>query len=242
MSTNSAIEWTEATWNPIAGCTPVSPGCLNCYAAKMAYRLEKMGQSKYTDLTRLKNGVRTFNGRLNYDIPSLQIPLNRKTPTTYFVNSMSDLFHDDVPFEFIEKVFDVMWQTEHVFQILTKRPKNMAHAVDRLLHPGLSDKMLENIWLGTSVENRASLHRIDELRTCRAVIRFLSCEPLLEDLGDIDLTGIHWVIAGGESGGNEKSPARPMHRQWARNLRDKCIAAKVPFFFKQWGRVGSVRG
>jgi protein gp37 len=235
MSTNSNIEWTEATWNPIAGCTPVSPGCLNCYAATMAHRLDKMGQKKYRGLTVLRNGVRTFNGKITLDEEALEIPLKRTKPTVYFVNSMSDLFHEDVPLTFVEKVFDVMWQTEHVFQILTKRPDRMACAIDALLSPALADKMLENIWLGTSVENQACMKRINQLRGCRAVIRFLSLEPLLEDLGAIDLRGISWVIVGGESGGSTKSPARPCNVAWIKSIVEQCQAAEVPVFVKQFG-------
>jgi protein gp37 len=231
MSTGTGIEWTEATWNPIAGCTPVSPGCLNCYAATMSARLAAMGQQKYVGLTVKRDGRQVFNGRINFDEAALSIPLKRKPPTMYFVNSMSDLFHEDVPQEFVARVFDTMWQTEHVYQILTKRPDRMACSIDALLYPALADKMLENIWLGTSVEGVAQLNRINQLRGCRAVVRFLSLEPLLEDLGGLNLRGIHWVIVGGESG----VKARPCNVDWVRSIVRQCQAAAVPVFVKQLG-------
>lgn len=206
MSTNSGIEWTEATWNPIAGCTPVSSGCLHCYAATMSHRLEGMGQEKYRGLTVLRNGVRTFNGQIHFDEEALLIPLRRRKPTVYFVNSMSDLFHKDVPFEFIDKVFAVMALCpQHTFQVLTKRPKRMAEYLNTARRANhiwqtvgtIDPQVLEiegtdvqwphnipiNVWLGTSVENQQCAdERIPHLLKCPAAVRFLSCEPLLSDI------------------------------------------------------------
>lgn len=204
MSSNSAIEWTEATWNPIAGCTPVSPGCLNCYAATMSHRLDSMGQAKYAGLTVLRNGVRTFNGKISFDEAALSIPLKRKKPCVYFVNSMSDLFHEAVPFEFVDKVFSVMAMTpRHVYQVLTKRPERMAEylgshdvglrwamaycRMDGGSLPPVDDahrwtnQGLPNVWLGTSCENQKTANeRIPHLLNCPAAIRFISAEPLLD--------------------------------------------------------------
>lgn len=252
MSNNSGIEWTGSTWNPLTGCTPVSAGCKNCYAAKMTKRLAAMGQAKYQGLL---NSAGQFNGKINFDDDALSIPLKRRKPTTWFVNSMSDLFHEAVSFEFVDQVFSVMALCpQHTFQVLTKRPERMREYVggDPIARGYLVGKATDkfgglpttkgffgaesrwqwpfaNVWLGTSVENQSVLHRIDELRGCPAVVRFLSLEPLLEDLGAINLEGIDWVICGGESG----SGARPMHPDWARELRDQCVAAGVPFFMKQ---------
>ena len=218
--TRSKIEWTEQTWNPVAGCTWVSPGCDNCYAARMTRRLEAMGHAKYAGLTTTKH----FNGKIRTDDKSLDIPLNRKKPTMWFVNSMSDLFHKDVPFEFIDKVFAVMaLAKQHTFQVLTKRPQWMYEFVRKhLCRDGVlylrshhddvriyGSWPLPNVWLGTSVENRDTMHRIDTLRECQAAVRFLSLEPLLEDLGEIDLHGINWVIVCGESGPGARRRIRP---------------------------------
>lgn len=219
MATTSRIEWTEQTWNPVVGCTKLSPGCAHCYAETMAVRLKAMGAEGYD---------RGFELRL---LPErLEQPLLRKKPTIYFVNSMSDLFHEDVPFEYIEQVFEVIRQTpRHTYQILTKRADRMAKFWGRR-------KVPENAWLGVSVENRKhGVPRIDELRTIKASIRFLSVEPLLEDVGQLNLRGIHWVIVGGESG----PKARPMQRQWVESLRDQCEDRDVAFFFKQWGGWGA---
>lgn len=215
MSTKSAIEWTEQTWNPTIGCTKISPGCAHCYAEAMAKRLQAIGMRGY------ENG---FTISLLED--RLAQPLQRKKPTMYFVNSMSDLFHKDIPDEYLGKVFSVMANTpHHIYQILTKRADRMS---DYLLGKNIPD----NIWLGVTVENREhGLPRIDFLRRLDAKVRFLSCEPLLEDLGAIDLTDIHWVIVGGESG----PKARPMKKQWAISLQDTCKKQNVAFFFKQWG-------
>ncbi|BBA35083.1 Gp37Gp68 family protein [Methylocaldum marinum] len=219
MSGNSKIEWTEQTWNPTVGCTKVSPGCKNCYAESMALRLQAMGLKGY------ENGF-----RLSLRPERLLEPLGRRKPTIYFVNSMSDLFHEKVPFDYVARVFDIMREAEqHTFQVLTKRAERMAaFCAGREIPP--------NIWLGVSVENkRHGLPRIDALRNVNATIRFLSIEPLLEDLGHMDLTGIHWVIVGGESG----SRARPMRAEWVDNVRRQCLNANVAFFFKQWGAWGA---
>lgn len=215
----SRIEWTERTWNPVVGCTKVSPGCAHCYAETMAKRLRAIGTPGY------ENGF-----ILSMRPERLREPLIRKRPTVYFVNSMSDLFHEDIPFDFIDKVFEVIQNTpQHTFQILTKRASRMA------LYMSNKDAPF-NAWLGVSVENvKHGLPRIDVLRKVKASIRFLSIEPLLEPLGQIDLHGIDWVIVGGESG----LKARPMQKAWAESIREQCERDHVPFFFKQWGRWGS---
>ena len=219
MSTQSKIEWTEQTWNPTVGCTKVSPGCKNCYAETMARRLKAMGARGY------QNGF-----RLTLMPERLAEPLERRKPTVYFVNSMSDLFHEKAPFEYIRRVFDVMARApQHTFQVLTKRAERMAEFCRDLRIPS-------NVWLGVSVENRKyGVPRIDVLRRIRAEVRFLSIEPLLEDLGPIDLHGIHWVIVGGESG----VKARPMREVWVDGIKRQCEQADVAFFFKQWGAWGS---
>jgi protein gp37 len=215
MTTKSRIEWTEHTWNPVTGCTNVSPGCKNCYARVMAERLKAMNVPGYA------NG---FSVTLQPN--RLSEPLDRRKPTVYFVNSMSDLFHDAVPTDFIAKVLDVIGQTpHHRFQILTKRPTRMVKFFERREVPA-------NAWLGVSVENRKNgIPRIDLLRKIAAAISFLSIEPLLEPLGRFDLSDIHWAIVGGESG----TGARPMSVSWVRDIRDQCVQERVPFFFKQWG-------
>lgn len=215
MSTQSRIEWTEQTWNPTVGCTKISPGCKNCYAETMAKRLQAIGVRGYERGFRLT----LMPGRLAE-------PLDRQKPTVYFVNSMSDLFHDKVPFEYVERVFEVMRQAhQHTFQILTKRAERMAQYCQGRPLP-------RNAWLGVSVENRKhGLPRIDVLRRIPTTVRFLSVEPLLEDLGDIDLSDIHWVIVGGESGRR----ARPMRAEWVDRIKRQCDQLHVPFFFKQWG-------
>lgn len=219
MSTYSRIEWTEQTWNPTVGCTKVSPGCKNCYAEGMARRLRAMGLKGY------ENGF-----RLRLMPERLAEPLERRKPTVYFVNSMSDLFHERVPFDFVERVFRVMEQAHwHTFQVLTKRAERMEEFCRKRRVP-------PNAWLGVSVENRKhGVPRIDVLRRVDATIRFLSVEPLLEDVGRINLSGIHWVIVGGESGAR----ARPMRAEWAESVRRQCLDADVPFFFKQWGAWGA---
>lgn len=214
MSTGSAIEWTESTWNPLTGCTKISPGCKHCYAERMAYRLQAMGQPNYA------NG---FNLTLHEHV--LKAPLSWKKPQMIFVNSMSDLFHKDVPLDFVLKVFSVMKEASwHTFQVLTKR-------AERLLE---LDPVLEwtpNIWAGVSVERSDYRFRIDHLRQTRAYTKFLSLEPLLGPLPNLNLDGIHWVIVGGESGPG----ARPLQAEWVVDIRDQCLMAQTPFFFKQWG-------
>ncbi len=218
MSGKSRIEWTEQTWNPTSGCTKISPGCKHCYAETMAIRLKAMGAQGYA------NGF-----QLAIHPYRLAQPLKRKKPTTYFVNSMSDLFHENIPDAFLDDVFSVISKTpQHTFQILTKRS-------DRLPSYFTNRKCPKNVWLGVSVEDRTfGLPRIEGLRQVDANIRFLSVEPLLESLGNINLAGIHWVIVGGESGPR----ARPMQKEWVDEIRMQCEAENVAFFFKQWGGWG----
>lgn len=214
MATKSKIEWTESTWNPVTGCTKISPGCKNCYAERMAKRLQAMGQPNYA------------NGFLLTVHPHVvDAPLSWKAPQVIFVNSMSDLFHKDVPLAFIQKVFDVMTRAHwHQFQILTKRSGRLLQLDSRLAWAG-------NIWMGVSVETERYQHRIDDLRQTSAAVKFLSLEPLLGSLPALDLAGIDWVIVGGESGPR----ARPMDEEWVLEIRDQCVDQGVPFFFKQWG-------
>lgn len=219
MTTVSSIEWTEQTWNPTVGCTKISAGCKHCYAESMARRLKAMGAPGYE------------NGFALTLLPSrLDDPIKRKKPTMYFVNSMSDLFHERVPDEFIERVFDVILRTpQHTYQILTKRAARMARFFKNREVP-------RNAWMGVSVEDKKSgVPRIDYLRKVPATIRFLSVEPLLEHVGQLDLTGIHWVIVGGESG----PKARPMNKSWALAVQQQCETQNVAFFFKQWGGWGA---
>ena len=211
----SAIEWTEQTWNPTTGCTKISQGCKFCYAEVMAKRLQSMGIDKYKD---------GFKVRLHRDV--LDAPRKWK-PSIIFVNSMSDLFHEDIPLEYIQDVFEIMNEcTKHKFQILTKRSDLLAKYSDFL-------KWTDNIWMGVSVENQQVVHRIDDLRKCGAAIKFLSIEPLIERLPNLNLNKINWVIVGGESGWK----ARPMKKSWVIDIRNQCQAANIPFFFKQWGGV-----
>lgn len=219
MSTASKIEWTEQTWNPTTGCTKLSPGCKHCYAEMMAVRLQAMGASGYA------NGF-----ELTLQPHRLLQPLRRKKPTVYFVNSMSDLFHEGVPDDYLDQVFDVIRKTpHHTYQILTKRAERLPEYFRGKACP-------ENVWLGVSVEDKKyGVPRLDYLRQVEAKIRFASVEPLLEDLGPVDFTGIHWVIVGGESG----SKARPMQESWAENVRLYAKAAGAAYFFKQWGTWGA---
>jgi protein gp37 len=219
MATGTNIEWTEMTWNPTVGCTKISPGCKNCYAEKMAERLMAMSTPGYEngfELTLLPN--------------RLEDPLKRKKPTVYFVNSMSDLFHEDVPFAYIDSVFDVINRAHwHTFQILTKRADRFAQYFETRTAPA-------NAWLGVSVEDQKyGIPRIDLLRTVNATVRFLSVEPLLEGLGDLNLADIHWVIVGGESG----PKARPMKQEWVESIQLQCEEQGAAFFFKQWGGWGA---
>lgn len=214
MAQLSSIEWTEATWNPLTGCTKISPGCKHCYAERMALRLKAMGQPNYANGFALALHTHVLNA-----------PLHWKKPRRVFVNSMSDLFQDGVPIDFIRRAFEVMEKAaHHQFQILTKR-------AERLARLSRSLTWAPNVWMGVSVESTKYVQRIDLLRQTNAHVKFLSIEPLLGPLGKLDLSGIDWVIVGGESGPR----ARPMHPEWAREVRDQCIASGVPFFFKQWG-------
>lgn len=225
MATNSKIEWTEATWNPVAGCTILSPGCTNCYAMRLASRLAVMGQHKYVGTTRISGDRPKWNGKVKMDVPSLGIPRGWKKGRLIFVNSMSDLFHELVPLSFIKSVFEVMADTpQHTYQVLTKRSERLEGLSKKLPWP-------DNVWMGVSVESADYTHRIDHLRRTKAKTKFLSLEPLLGPLDELDLRGIHWAIVGGESGPG----ARPMPEDWVRSIRDQCISADVPFHFKQWG-------
>jgi protein gp37 len=227
MAGSSDIEWTEATWNPIAGCTIVSPGCTNCYAMRMAARLQAMGMNKYAGTTRKSGRRHVWTGLVNTDHDALSAPLQWRKPQRIFVNSMSDLFQADVDEGFISRVWRVMERAHwHSFQILTKRPDRMLNVLSRPDFP-----MLPNVWLGTSVENADYLSRIDVLRRVPARVRFISFEPLLGPICNPDLTDIQWAIVGGESGPR----ARLMEPGWAEELRDACRRQGVAFFFKQWG-------
>jgi protein gp37 len=227
MAGLSDIEWTEATWNPVAGCSMVSPGCTNCYAMRMAARLNAMGLKKYAGTTRKSGKRAVWTGKVNFDKHSLSAPLDWKKPRRIFVNSMSDLFQDKVPEAFVHSVWQVMEKAHwHTFQILTKRPERMLEILGRGKLP-----LLKNVWLGASVENEEVVHRIDTLRKVPAQVRFISFEPLLGPIFDPDLSGIHWAIVGGESGPG----ARPIEAWWVEALRDACLEQDVAFFFKQWG-------
>ena len=216
MATNSPIEWTDATWNPVTGCSKISPGCKHCYAEKMANRLKAMGQANY------RNGF-----ELTLQPQMLELPLHWKTPKRIFVNSMSDLFHVDVPLSYIKQVFEVMRRAHwHQFQVLTKRAERIEELSTQL-------NWEPNIWMGVSVENQKYAYRIDHLRKTGAHVKFLSIEPLIGPVGKLNLRGIDWVIVGGESGPG----ARPMDDNWATGIRDQCQKANVAFFFKQWGGV-----
>lgn len=265
MSEKSAIEWTDATWNPVLGCSKVSEGCRGCYAILQAWMKQSNPNAKvreaYAGLVEKRpDGSLNWTGKVNCIPERLTVPLGWKKPKRIFVNSLSDLFHDDVPDAFIDQVFAVMaWASHHTFQILTKRPERMAaylsapdveHRIEMAMCDvcGMQEKApcgfpgddcglmgtvlpLDNVWLGTSVEDDRVRYRVDELRTVPAAIRFLSVEPMLGPLDELNLDGIHWVITGGESG----KDARPCHPEWVRDLRDQCQRAGVAFFHKQWG-------
>ncbi|MFC1844826.1 DUF5131 family protein [Thermodesulfobacteriota bacterium] len=214
MAFNSEIEWTEATWNPVTGCSQVSDGCLHCYAYRMAKRLQAMGNKRY------QNG---FNVTLHHDL--VELPLKWKKPRVIFVNSMSDLFHKKVPDSFIKSVFQTMAKApQHTFQVLTKR-------AERLVEISQSLDWTDNIWMGVTVESGDYKNRINLLRKVPASIRFLSIEPMIASVGELNLAGIDWVVVGGESGPG----ARPMEKSWVESVKDQCLANNVPFFFKQWG-------
>jgi protein gp37 len=220
MAVKSSIEWTESTWNPSTGCDAISPGCENCYAERMSYRLKAMGQRKYRNGFKLTTHPNTLN-----------LPLRWKKPQRIFVNSMSDLFHDQVPIEYIQRVFSTMRRAHwHQFQVLTKRSGRLLALNEQIDWPS-------NVWMGVSVESAAYKSRIDHLRRTDAVVKFLSLEPLIDDLGTLNLDNIDWVIVGGESGPG----ARPMEKKWVDCICRQCTAYDVPFFFKQWGGVQKKR-
>jgi protein gp37 len=220
MAANSSIEWTDSTWNPVSGCTKISLGCKHCYAERLAKRLQAMGVENY------RNGF-----GLTLQPQMLNLPLHWSKPRTIFVNSMSDLFHKDIPLEYIRRVFDIMERAHwHRFQILTKRAERLAELDHKLTWPS-------NVWMGVSIESEDYISRIGLLRQTSAKMKFLSLEPLLGPLPKLDLSFIHWVIVGGESG----PKARPVKRQWVIDIRDQCVKQNVPFFFKQWGGVNKRR-
>lgn len=224
---DTSIEWTDATWNPVAGCAIITPGCTNCYAMRMAARLEAMSVQKYAGLTRKSGGRYIWTGRIALDEASLEVPKRWRKPRKIFVNSMSDLFHPDVPEDFIGRVWLAMAATpQHVFQILTKRPERMREVLARI-----APTPLPHVWLGTSVEDNAVAGRLDDLRATPAAVRFVSFEPLIGSVSDAHLASIHWAIVGGESGPR----ARPMNEEWVDEIYDMCAEAGTAFFFKQWG-------
>lgn len=223
MADRSTIEWTEATWNPTTGCDRVSAGCDNCYALALAKRLKAMGAAKYQADGDPRTSGPGFDVTLHPD--ALTVPYRWKSPRVVFVNSMSDLFHARVPLPFVQRVFQVMADTpQHTYQVLTKRARRLRQVADKLEWP-------PNLWVGVSVETDKELPRVDDLRQVPAAVRFLSCEPLLGPLNGLNLDGIHWVIAGGESGPRH----RPLEEEWVTAIRDTCQDTGVAFFFKQWG-------
>lgn len=229
MAGLSDIEWTDATWNPVSGCRIISPGCTNCYAMRMAARLQAMEHPAYEGVTRKSGGRPKWTGRIHLNEAALDVPLKWRAPRKIFVNSMSDLFQDGVPDAFISRVWDVMVRADrHVFQILTKRPENMLRVVTEN-----SLAVRPNIWLGASVESAAFKCRVADLREVPATVRFISFEPLISGIGRVNLSGIHWAIVGGESGPR----ARPMKTEWVDNIESECRRYGVAFFFKQWGGV-----
>ncbi|MEU4626902.1 phage Gp37/Gp68 family protein [Actinoplanes sp. NPDC023801] len=223
MATRTAIEWTEVTWNPTTGCDRISDGCDNCYALTLAKRLKAMGAAKYQQDGDPRTSGPGFGLAVHHE--ALQQPYKWRSPSVVFVNSMSDLFHARIPLDFVRDVFAIIADTpQHTYQVLTKRSARLRKIADQLDWPA-------NLWMGVSVEDDSVLTRIDDLREVPAAVRFVSCEPLLGPLEEIDLTGLHWVIAGGESGPRH----RPIDPAWVTGLRDRCVEAQVPFFFKQWG-------
>ncbi len=236
MAQTSSIEWTESTWNPIVGCSKVSDGCAHCYAERMAKRLAAMARAKVAagerpgrtaNYAKVINAKGRWNGEVFLDESAVEEPLRWRLPRVIFVNSMSDLFHENVPLDFIRRIFDVMARCpQHTFQVLTKRPHLAAEYSPML-------DWADNVWMGTSVESAAVVERVSDLRRTAARIKFLSVEPLLGPIPRLPVAGIDWVIVGGESGPG----ARPMQAEWVRAIRDRCQARGVPFFFKQWGGV-----
>lgn len=233
MAGQTEIEWTDVTWNPVSGCRIMSAGCTNCYAMRMAARLQAMGLENYSGTTR-KSGERyVWTGKVHLLESVLDVPLTWKKPRLVFVNSMSDLFQDAVPFSYVDRIWDVMERAQmHTFQVLTKQPDRMAEYLKSRRKPPL-----KNVWVGTSVESSEVVGRISQLRKCRATVRFISFEPLIGSVGKLRLGGIHWAIVGGESGPR----ARPMSPLWAEEIFDQCVAQDVAFFFKQWGGVNKKR-
>lgn len=216
MALNSKIEWTEATWNPATGCTKISDGCFNCYAERLAHRLKAMGNRRYAN---------EFKVTLHHDL--VDLPLNWREPKFVFVNSMSDLFHEQIPVEFIQRIFRTMEKADrHVFQILTKRSQRLLDVSPKISWPS-------NVWMGVTVESQKYVHRIHDLQRVPAKMKFLSIEPLLSAIPELPLNGIDWVIVGGESGPR----CRSVQKEWVRDIRDQCVKKRVPFFFKQWGGV-----
>jgi protein gp37 len=223
----TSIEWTDATWNPVAGCSVLTAGCTNCYAMRMAARLEMMGVEKYRGLTRKSGGRAVWTGKITLDELALSAPSRWPKPRKVFVNSMSDLFHPDVPVEFIRRVWATMESTRrHTYQILTKRPERMASLLS-----SEDFSVLPNVWLGTSIEDSRVLYRLDQLRQVPANVRFVSMEPLIGSVADADLRHVHWVIVGGESGPR----AREMKPEWVDEIEALCRRYGAAFFFKQWG-------
>jgi protein gp37 len=224
---DTTIEWTDATWNPVAGCTIATAGCTNCYAMRMAARLEAMGVEKYVGTTRKSGGRAKWTGKIVLDHGALEAPHSWKAPRKVFVNSMSDLFHPDVPLDFIREVWAVMAATpRHTYQVLTKRPERMAEVLSNS-----SFAVLPNVWLGTSVEDERVITRLDHLRNVPAAVRFVSFEPLIGSVAGAELLDIHWAIVGGESG----PKARPMNPNWVDEIHSACRRSGTAFFFKQWG-------
>ena len=222
---DTSIEWTDATWNPVAGCTVLTAGCTNCYAMRMAARLQAMNVPKYEGLTRKSGARHVWTGRVSLDHGALEVPKRWRKSRLIFVNSMSDLFQDDIPLEFIRRVWETMSVTpQHTYQILTKRPERMANIAQNL-------PLLSNVWLGTSVEDASVLARLEYLRATPAKVRFVSFEPLIGSVAAADLKEINWAIVGGESGPR----SRPMREGWVDEIYDLCAESGTAFFFKQWG-------
>jgi len=233
MAGLSDIEWTDVTWNPVSGCRILSAGCTNCYAMRMAARLQAMGHASYTGTIRSSGNRSIWSGKTHLLEHTLEIPLSWNKPRLVFVNSMSDLFQDSVPFEYVERVWKTMEKARiHTFQILTKQPERMAEFLRYR-----NKRPLSNVWLGTSVEDERVVSRIAELKKCRAAVRFISFEPLIGPVGSVNLTNIHWAIVGGESG----PKARPLEIDWVEQIFGQCEKYDVSFFFKQWGGVNKKR-
>lgn len=239
---STGIEWTEHTWNPFVGCTIHTAGCTNCYAMRTALRLQEFGQPSYQGVVKVANGKAVWTGKMNRASDAqMRKPLKIKKPSLIFVNSMSDFFHEDAQDDWRLEALHVMFKTPHQYQVLTKRPENIAPFLDRVNQVGRAmagpgaDRFPDNVWIGATVEREDFVHRIATLRAVPARIRFLSIEPLIGPIGPMDLTGIHWVILGGESGPG----ARPMDSDWCRSVRDQCQAQGVPLFFKQWGKASN---